>query len=299
MSEKKFLMGNEALGRAARAAGARAMYGYPITPSSEVLHFWAGEAASEQGKKDNLVFLQAEDEGSAGFMVIGGVLAGTRSFTATAGPGNVIMQDAFSMAEAMRLPTVAYVCQRGGPSTSTVIYSQSEVNLTCFGGNGNGFRIVYSPSTLQELYDYGIKVFDIAWKYRFPTFLLTDGYLAKMMGEVELYDLKERGITLTQPEPYLLEEKRIRSLAEVVPSPELHIRYDAEGREYDLNLLRQYRLCYVLDSSGQLTSSTEECGMDETLSEYGEANGVYNSFIVEYDPASDLPIFNVESGLFR
>ncbi|OGJ46325.1 hypothetical protein A3J23_03105 [Candidatus Peregrinibacteria bacterium RIFCSPLOWO2_02_FULL_48_14] len=74
---------------------------------------------------------------------------------------------------------------------------------------------------------------------------------------------------------------------------------DAEGREYDLNLLRQYRLCYVLDSSGQLTSSTEECGMDETLSEYGEANGVYNSFIVEYDPASDLPIFNVESGLFR
>ena len=36
-------------------------------------------------------------------------------------------------------------------------------DLACFGGNGNGYRIVYSPSTIQDLYDYGIKVFNIAW----------------------------------------------------------------------------------------------------------------------------------------
>ena len=73
-----------------------------------------------------------------------------------------------------------------------------------------------------------------------------------------------------------------------------------EAREYDLNLMRQYRLCYVLDSFGQLTTATEECGEGATLSEYGEANpGIYSSFIIEYSPASDLPIFNVESGLFR
>jgi 2-oxoglutarate ferredoxin oxidoreductase subunit alpha len=125
MSEKLFIMGNEALGRAARAAGAKALYGYPITPTSEVLHFWSKEACSEQGKKDGLVFLQAEDEIGASFMLIGGVMAGARCFTATGGPGHVLMQDAFSMAEAMRLPVVAYLNQRGGPSTSTVIYSAS------------------------------------------------------------------------------------------------------------------------------------------------------------------------------
>jgi 2-oxoglutarate ferredoxin oxidoreductase subunit alpha len=233
MAEKKFLMGNEALGRAARAAGAVAMYGYPITPTSEVLHFWSKEACSEKGKKDGLIFLQAEDETGAGFMLIGGVLAGVRSFTATGGPGHVLFQDAFSMAEAMRLPVVAYINQRGGPSTSTVIYSQSEVNLACFGGNGNGYRIVYAPSTLQEMYDYGIKVFNIAWKYRFPTFLLGDGYLAKMMGEVEIYDPAEKGIAMVQPEAYMLEKKRTRPLEDVMPSPELHVRKGKDGTQYD------------------------------------------------------------------
>jgi len=233
MSEKKFLMGNEALGRAALAAGAKALYGYPITPTSEVLHFWSKEAGSEKGKKDGLIFLQAEDEIGASFMMIGAVLAGVRSFTATGGPGHVLMQDAFSMAEAMRLPVVAYINQRGGPSTSTVIYSQSEVNLACFGGNGNGYRIVYSPATLQEMYDYGIKVFDTSWKYRFPTFLLGDGYLAKMMGEVDVYDPAERGIKVEPTEAYMLEKSRTRPLESIVPSPELHIRKGKDGTSYD------------------------------------------------------------------
>ncbi len=231
MSEKKFIMGNEAIGRAARAAGARAMFGYPITPSSEILHFWSGEAGSEQGKKDNLVFTQAEDEAAAGFMLIGSVLVGTRAFTATGGPGHVIMQDAFAMAEAMRFPIVAIVMQRGGPSTSTVVYSQSEVTLACFGGNGNGYRIVYSPASIQELYDYTIKVFNTAWKYRFPTMLLSDGYLGKMMDEVELYDPAERGIVMEPAEPYSQGQVRTRPLAAIVPSPELDARV-VDGVEY-------------------------------------------------------------------
>lgn len=231
MAEKMFLMGNEILGRAAEAAGANAMYGYPITPSSEILHYWSKLAGSDEGKKRKIVFLQAEDEIGAGFMLVGGVLAGARAFTATAGPGHVLFQDSFSMAEAMRLPVVAYIMQRGGPSTATVIYSQSEVNLACFGGNGNGFRVVYSPSNLQELYDYGIKVFNIAWKYRFPTFLLSDGYLAKTMGEVELYEPSERGIEMVPTEAYMLEKERKIPLKDVFPSPELDIRVH-EGTEY-------------------------------------------------------------------
>jgi 2-oxoglutarate ferredoxin oxidoreductase subunit alpha len=232
MSEKKFLMGNEALARAARAAGARCFYGYPITPSSEIAHAWAKEACSEAGQKDGLVFLQAEDETGAGFMLLGGVLAGARSFTATAGPGHILMQDALAMAEAMRLPAVLYVMQRGGPSTSTVIYSQQEVNLAAFGGNGNGYRVVYSPSTLQDLYDYGIKVFNTAWRYRFPTFLLGDGYLAKMMGEVEVYRPEEKGIKMVPTEPYMLEDKRVERLEKIVPTPEFHIRTQ-DGIDYD------------------------------------------------------------------
>ena len=197
---QELLTGNEILVRGAIASGAKIMTGYPITPTTEIIEHWSAEAL----KNPSLKFLQTEDEMSAGFAMIGAVLAGVKTFTTSAGPGNVLMQDAFSMAENMRLPTVAFIMQRGGPSTGTVIYSQQEVNLTCFGGNGEGLRIVYSTSSLQDLYDYSIKVFNTAWKYRFPTFLLGDGYQSKMLSQVEIYDAREKNIDILDGTPYLL-----------------------------------------------------------------------------------------------
>ena len=188
---RMFLTGNEVIAYAANAAEAEFMYGYPITPQNEIMHTWC-----KLLPKTEAGFLQTEDEISAGFSTIGGILAGKRAFTATAGPGNVIMQDAQSMAEMMRIPFVCAVMQRGGPSTATVIYAQQETRLTCFGGNGEGFRIVYSTAGHQDLYDYMIKAFNTAWKYRFPTFMLADGYQGKMREPVTLYDPATRGITM-------------------------------------------------------------------------------------------------------
>lgn len=175
-------MGNEIVARAAIAAGAELYFGYPITPSSEIMETWA-----KLVPKYKLGFLQTEDEMAAGFAAIGAVLAGKKAFCATSGPGNVLMQDPLSMAEAMRLPVVVVIKQRGGPSTGSVIYGQQELNLTTFGGNSEGYRIVYAPASLQEVYDYTIKCFNTAWTYKFPTLLLSDGYLGKMIGKVELY----------------------------------------------------------------------------------------------------------------
>jgi 2-oxoglutarate ferredoxin oxidoreductase subunit alpha len=194
--EKRFFVtGNEVVAWAALAAGADIMYGYPITPQNEVMHYWT-RLAPKYGRK----FLQTEDEISAGFTTCGGVLSGARAFTATAGPGNTLMQESMSMAEMMRIPTVLVVQQRGGPSTATVIYSQQEVTMTCFGGNGEGLRVVYSTGSHQELYDYTIKAFNTAWKYRFPTFVLGDGYQAKMRESLTMYDPEERGIKMEPTE---------------------------------------------------------------------------------------------------
>ncbi|MFA5070232.1 MAG: transketolase C-terminal domain-containing protein [Patescibacteria group bacterium] len=181
MAEKSFLIGNEIIVKAALASGAELYFGYPITPSTEIMQTWA-----KMQDSFNVKFLQCEDEMASGFAVIGACLAGHKAFTATGGPGNVLLQDALSMAESMRIPFVGVIVQRGGPSTGSVIYSQQEVLLTGWGGNGEGYRIVYSPSTLQEIYDYTIKCFNTAWTYRIPTLLLTDGYLGKMQGEVLL-----------------------------------------------------------------------------------------------------------------
>ncbi len=196
--KRVFMTGNEVIAWAAVAARADIMYGYPITPQNEVMHYWT-RLAPKFDKK----FLQTEDELSAGFTTIGGVLAGKKAFTATAGPGNVLMQEPMGMAEMMGLPVVVVIMQRGGPSTATVIYSQQEVTLTTYGGNGEGLRVVYSPSTHQELYDYTIKAFNTAWKYRFPVFVLADGYQGKMREPLTIYDPVEKGVELIAPERHV------------------------------------------------------------------------------------------------
>lgn len=196
--KKAFMTGNETATWAALAAGAEIMYGYPITPQNEIMHYWTRLAPGYSRK-----FLQTEDELSAGFTTCGAVQGGIKAFTATAGPGNVLMQEPFGMAEGMRLPLLAIIQQRGGPSSGTVIYSQQEVGLTTYGGNGEGHRIVYSTATHQEIYDYVIKGFNTAWKYRFPTFILGDGYQAKMREPLEMYDPQERGIEMIKPYPLI------------------------------------------------------------------------------------------------
>ncbi|MDX9872642.1 MAG: transketolase C-terminal domain-containing protein, partial [Clostridia bacterium] len=196
--KRVFMTGNEVVAWAALAADVDIMYGYPITPQNEVMHYWT-RLAPKYGRK----FLQTEDEISAGFTTCGGVLCGKRAFTATAGPGNTLMQESMTMAEMMRIPTVLVVQQRGGPSTATVIYSQQEVTMTCYGGNGEGLRIVYSTGSHQELFDYTIKAFNIAWKYRFPTFVLGDGYQAKMRESLHIYDPAVKGIKMVDTYPFV------------------------------------------------------------------------------------------------
>ncbi|NLW91429.1 MAG: ferredoxin oxidoreductase [Syntrophomonadaceae bacterium] len=197
-AKKAFMTGNETAAWAALAAGAEVMFGYPITPQNEIMHYW-----TRMAPKYDRGFLQTEDEISAGFTVCGSVQSGKKAFTATAGPGNVLMQEPFGMAEGMRLPLLAIIQQRGGPSSGTVVYSQQEVTLTTFGGNGEGHRIVYSTATHQEIYDYIIKGFNTAWTYRFPTFILGDGYQAKMREPLELYSPEDKGIKMVEPYPLI------------------------------------------------------------------------------------------------
>lgn len=194
--EKKrvFITGNEAVVLAAIAARADALFGYPITPQTEIMQYW-----TKLAPKYHKLFLQTEDELSAGYYTLGAVMTGKRAFTSTAGPGNVLMQEPMAMAEMMRLPAVFIIQQRGGPSTATVIYGQQETTLTTFGGNGEGFRVVYSTASHQELFDYTIKSFNVAWKYRFPTFVLGDGYQGKMRESLMLYDPKEENLEFVPP----------------------------------------------------------------------------------------------------
>lgn len=70
--------------------------------------------------------------------------------------------------------------------------------------------------------------------------------------------------------------------------------------EHDLNLLRQFRLCYPIDIITNLpdtTAEAERCEEGELLSDYGNENEIFNSFILDYSPPNKLPIFMMESGM--
>lgn len=72
----------------------------------------------------------------------------------------------------------------------------------------------------------------------------------------------------------------------------------AIAREHDLNMIRQYRLCYPLDTATGLPDTSLDpvaCREGEDLSEYGTDNVLYNSFIIDYAPADSLPIFRSQN----
>ncbi len=281
---KMFLTGNEVLAYAANAAEAEFMYGYPITPQNEIMHTWC-----KLLPKTEAGFLQTEDEISAGFSTIGGILAGKRAFTATAGPGNVIMQDAQSMAEMMRIPFVCAVMQRGGPSTATVIYAQQETRLTCYGGNGEGFRIVYSTAGHQDLYDYMIKAFNTAWKYRFPTYVLADGYQGKMREPVMLYDPASRGIKMVPTEKFLLAEGKIG-----IDRKSAHMRNTYNMEEELMEVLEDYQKDY--DKMAEEVAEYKEYKADDADILIIAHGIVARSAVTAVD---ELRAKGIKAGLFR
>ena len=87
--QRAFMTGNEVVARAALAAGAEYMFGYPITPQNEIMHYWRRLAPRFQRG-----FLQTEDELSAGFACLGAVLR-EDCLSATAGPGTVLSRNLF------------------------------------------------------------------------------------------------------------------------------------------------------------------------------------------------------------
>jgi 2-oxoglutarate/2-oxoacid ferredoxin oxidoreductase subunit alpha len=183
-SNKMFLSGNEAIVIGALASGCRFMAGYPITPASEILENLIKMMPDFGG-----VVVQAEDELSSVAMAIGASYAGTRSMTATSGPGISLMQEAIGLSGAVEIPLVIIDTQRGGPSSGLATkMEQSDLNAMLGGTHGEIPRIIISPSTVQEaMYDIGT-AFNLAEKYQCPVFIAADLVLATSKQSAEIID---------------------------------------------------------------------------------------------------------------
>lgn len=184
MKELRLMKGNEAFAEAAIRAGADAYFGYPITPQSEVLEYLMAEKPYE---RTGMVVLQAESEVAAINMVYGAACIGKRVVTSSSSPGISLKQEGISYLAGSELPCVILNVVRGGPGLGTIQPSQSDYNQATKGGGHGDYRmIVLAPSSVQEMADFARLGFDLAFKYRNPVLVLSDGAIGQMMEKVEL-----------------------------------------------------------------------------------------------------------------
>lgn len=184
------MKGNEAIAHAAIRCGADAFFGYPITPQSEIIETLA---ALKPWETTGMVVLQAESEVASINMVYGGAGAGKRCFTTSSSPGIALMQEGISYMAGAEIPGVIVNVMRGGPGLGTIQPSQADYfQATRGGGNGDYNVIVLAPNSVQEMADFVDLAFNLAFKYRNPTMILSDGVIGQMMEKVVLPPVKPR-----------------------------------------------------------------------------------------------------------
>jgi len=194
--ELSLLKGNEAIAEASIRAGADAYFGYPITPQSEVLESLTLEKPEE---RTGMVVLQAESELGAINMVFGAAGAGRKVITSSSSPGISLFQEGISYIASAELPCVIANIVRGGPGLGTIQPSQADYfQATKGGGHGDYHLLVLAPASVQEMADFVPLGFDLAFKYRNPVMILTDGLIGQMMEKVELFEQIPRATEFDQ-----------------------------------------------------------------------------------------------------
>ena len=172
-------------------AGCRFQTYYPITPASEDSEFLETNQVIEQidGKKGSVLVIQTEDEISAITMAIGGALTGTRTATATSGPGFSLMAEALGWAGINEVPLVVSLYQRAGPSTGLPTrHEQGDLLFAINAGHGEFPRIVFASGDIEESFYDTLKVFNFADIFQLPVIHLLDKAIASSVMTCKNFD---------------------------------------------------------------------------------------------------------------
>jgi len=227
MAIRERLSGNEAVAIAMRQINPDVVAAFPITPSTEIAELSAEKLPIVGGR-----FIQMEDEIGGMAAVIGASLTGTKSMTATSGPGFSLKQENIGYAAIAEVPCVIVNVQRGGPSTGLPTSpAQGEVMQARWGTHGDHPVIALTPSSVRETFDLTVKAFNMAERYRTPVILLMDEVIGHMREKVQLPDPSEiEIIDRKRPEcsseeylPYEAEEDLIPPMADFGTGYRYHV----------------------------------------------------------------------------
>ncbi len=169
------LTGNEAVGIGMVNGGLEAYVSYPMTPSSGLLHFLAGEE-----EHLGITVVHPENEIAVILMGLGFACAGKKAAVGTSGGGFCLMTEGLSLAGMAELPIVLLVSQRTGPSTGLPTYTgQADLLFVQHAGQGEFPRFMVAPGTTEEALYWSEVAMHIAWEFQVPAFILSDKTLSE------------------------------------------------------------------------------------------------------------------------
>jgi 2-oxoglutarate ferredoxin oxidoreductase subunit alpha len=228
-TSKLLLAGNDANAMGAVEAGCRFFAGYPITPSSEILHYLAENLPKLGG-----TCLQTEDELAAIGAVVGASFAGAKAMTATSGPGLSLMSEMLGLSAMAEVPSVIMNVQRGGPSTGIPTKSeQSDLMHALFAGHGDTPRVVLACTDVEDSFHTTVEGFNIAEEFQLPVIVLSEQSIAQRRETIEssalVHEVRERRLAINGD---LRDYKRYRITDDGVSPMSIP---GMEGGEYQTN----------------------------------------------------------------
>ncbi len=198
LTGEHYITGDVACAEGAIAAGCLFFGAYPITPATEVAEHMAERLPDVGG-----TFIQMEDEIAAIASILGAAWTGTKTMTATSGPGFSLMMENLGLGVVTETPCVIINVQRTGPSTGLpTMTGQGDMMQARWGSHGDYEIIALAPSSPQECFHQTIRAFNLSEKYRVPVLVMADeivGHMSEKViipeaGEIELVSrLKPKG----------------------------------------------------------------------------------------------------------
>ena len=170
--EKKFMFGNEVIGKWAIASGLDYYAAYPMTPASSLIDVITENKA--------VTFFQWEDEIAVSMSMLGAKYAGKRAACGTSGGGFALMTESIAFSNQAEIGGLYILSQRDGPSTGTPTFTgQADLNYALNASFGDTFPIVLAPSTFEESYRLVGKALNRSDQYQYPVIYLIDKQLSE------------------------------------------------------------------------------------------------------------------------
>jgi pyruvate ferredoxin oxidoreductase alpha subunit len=167
---RQVLTGHQAVAEAMRQIEPDVVAAYPITPQSEIMHYFAEFVANGKVRTE---LITVESEHSAMSACIGAAVAGARTMTATASQGLALMIEIVYIASAMRCPIVMAIANRALSGPINIHCDHSDAML----GRDAGVAQLFAEDA-QEAYDFMIMAPRIAEhpEVLLPVWVNLDGF---------------------------------------------------------------------------------------------------------------------------